>query len=125
VQTQSLAQDEKGALKEGRTLLFVEQYGLYMLPVVVRTCAPVGQTPVLDEQLSHDHLWAMSGITLEGKLLMLTSERSTSSNVLKHLLDYAVSRHIVAVDISPAHLVTRGRFVVGVYGIGRGFTGIN
>jgi hypothetical protein len=38
--------------------------------MVVRTYdAPVGQTPVLHEQLSRDHLSAMSGITLEGKLL--------------------------------------------------------
>jgi hypothetical protein len=37
--------------------------------MVVRTYAPVGQTPVLHERLSRDHLSAMSGITLEGKLL--------------------------------------------------------
>jgi hypothetical protein len=43
---------------------------------VVRTYAPVGQTPILKEKLSRDHLSAMSGITLEGKLYMKEQERS-------------------------------------------------
>ena len=44
--------------------------------MVVRTYAPVGRTPVLHEHLSRDHLSAMSGITLEGKLYMLEQERA-------------------------------------------------
>src|SRR3712207_9449535 len=43
----ALARAEKGAIKEGRTILFVDQSGFYLLPTVVRTYAPVGQTPVL------------------------------------------------------------------------------
>jgi hypothetical protein len=35
----------------------------------------VGQTPILKEKLSRDHLSAMSGITLEGKLYMKEQER--------------------------------------------------
>ena len=49
--------------------MFVDQSGFYLLPTVVRTYAPVGQTPILREKLTRDHLSAMSGITLEGKLL--------------------------------------------------------
>jgi hypothetical protein len=45
--------------------------GLYLLPTVVRTYAPVGKTPILHERLSHDHLSVMSSITLEGKLYMI------------------------------------------------------
>ena len=59
--------------------MFADQSGFYLLlPTVVRTYyAPVGQTPVLyEERLSRDHLWAMSGITLEGKLLMMEQERA-------------------------------------------------
>ncbi len=48
----------------------MDQSGFYLLPTAVRTYAPVGQTPVLHEQLSHDHLSVMSGITPEGKLLI-------------------------------------------------------
>jgi hypothetical protein len=56
--------------------VFVDQSGFYLLPAVVRTYAPIGQTPVLHEELSRDHLSAMSGITLEGKLLMIEQERA-------------------------------------------------
>ncbi len=49
------------------------------MPTVVRTYAPVGQTPVLHEHLSRDHLSVISGITLEGKLLMMEQERSFKS----------------------------------------------
>jgi hypothetical protein len=56
--------------------MFVDQSGFYLLPTVVRTYAPIGQTPILHEQLTRDHLSAMSGITLEGKLLMLEQERA-------------------------------------------------
>jgi hypothetical protein len=47
----------------------VDQSGFYLLPCVVRTYAPVGQTPILHEHLSRDHLSVISAITLEGKLL--------------------------------------------------------
>jgi transposase len=62
---------QEGALKEGRTIVFADQSGFYLLPTVVRTYAPVGRTPILKEHLSRDHLSAMSAITLEGKLYML------------------------------------------------------
>ncbi len=35
---------KKRALKEGRTILFVDQSGFYLLPTVKRTYAPVGHT---------------------------------------------------------------------------------
>ncbi len=50
--------------------MFVDESGFYLLPAVARTYAPVGQTPVLREHLSRDHLSAISAITLEGKLYM-------------------------------------------------------
>jgi hypothetical protein len=47
--------------------------------VVRTTYAPRGQTPVLHEQLTRDHLSAMSGITPEGKLLMIEQEERACS----------------------------------------------
>jgi hypothetical protein len=73
-----VAVPEKRALKEGKTIVFCDQSGFYLLPAVVRTYAPIGQTPVLHERLSREHLSAMSGITLEGKLYMIEQERSFS-----------------------------------------------
>ena len=63
-----MAFPQKRALKEGRTIVFADESGFYLLAMVVRTYAPVGKTPILKEYLTRDHLWAMSGITLEGKL---------------------------------------------------------
>ena len=72
-----MAVPEKRALKEGKTIVFCDQSGFYLLPAaVVRTYAPIGQTPVLHERLSREHLSAMSGITLEGKLYMVEQERA-------------------------------------------------
>jgi transposase len=65
-----VAFSEKRAQKEGRTIVFCDQSGFYLLPMVVRTYAPVGKTPILKENLTRDHLSAMSGITLDGKLYM-------------------------------------------------------
>ena len=68
-----MATAQKGAQKEGRTIAFADQSGFYLLPGVVRTYAPVGKTPVLEEHLTRDHLSAMSAITLDGKLYMRKS----------------------------------------------------
>jgi hypothetical protein len=46
-----MACSEKRALKEGRTIVFCDQSGFYLLPMVVRTYAPVGETPILHEHL--------------------------------------------------------------------------
>jgi transposase len=82
------------------------------LPCVVRTYAPVGQTPILHEQLSRDHLSVISAITLEGKLLMMEQERSFNSQdvvrFLRHLLGQIPGKLLVIWDGSPIH---RGRAV--------------
>jgi DDE superfamily endonuclease len=79
----------------------VDQSGFYLLPCVVRTYAPVGQTPILHEHLSRDHLSVISGITLEGKLLMVEQERSwfKSEDVvrfLRHLLGQIPGKLLVS-----------------------------
>jgi transposase len=85
----------------------VDQSGFYLLPMVVRTYAPIGQTPVLHEELSRDHLSAMSGITLEGKLLMMEQERSFKGpdvvRFLRHALRRISGKLLVIWDGSPIH----------------------
>ena len=68
----------------------MDQSGFYLLPRVVRTYAPVGQTPILREQLSRDHLSVMSGITLEGKLLMIEQERAFNGEDVVRFLKHAL-----------------------------------
>ena len=65
-----MASAEKKAAEEQRTIVWVDQSGFYLLPMAVRTWAPVGQTPVLRVKLTRDHLAAMSGFTPDGRLVM-------------------------------------------------------
>jgi hypothetical protein len=102
-----VAFSQKGALKEGRTIVFADQSGFYLLPMVVRTYAPVGKTPILKENLTRDHLSAMSGITLEGKLYMLEQERAFKGDdvvrFLKHLMRQIPGKLLIIWDGSPIH----------------------
>ena len=88
------------------------QSGFYLLPAVVRTYAPVGKTPVLRENLTRDHLSAMNGITLEGKLYMIEQDRAFKGEgvvrFLKHLMRQISGKLLVIWDGSPIH---RGRAV--------------
>jgi transposase len=90
----------------------VDQSGFYLLPTVVRTYAPVGQTPILHEHLTRDHLSVISAISLEGKLYMMEQERSFKSQdvvrFLRHLLGQIPGKLLIIWDGSPIH---RGRAV--------------
>jgi len=44
--------------------------------MLVRTYAPVGQTPILRVPLTRDHLSAIGGITAQGRIFMQTQERA-------------------------------------------------
>src|SRR5687767_3461894 len=107
-----VAFSEKRALKEGRTIVFADQSGFYLLPMVVRTYAPVGETPILKENLTRDHLSAMSAIALEGKLYMIEQERAFKGEdvvrLLKHLMRQIPGKLLLIWDGSPIH---RGRAV--------------
>ena len=96
-----------------------DQSGFYLLPCVVRTYAPVGQTPVLREQLSRDHLSVISGITLEGKLFMMEQKRAFKGEdvvrFLRHLLRQIAGKLLIVWDGSPIH---RGRAVKDFLGSG-------
>src|SRR6185369_11015713 len=89
----ALAGASSEAQAEGRTLVWVDESGFYLLPGAVRTYAPAGRTPVLRVPLSRDHLAVISGVTPAGRLLMLVQEHPYKSpdivRFLKHLL-----RHI-------------------------------
>jgi transposase len=74
---------------------------------VVRTYAPIGQTPILQEHLSRDHLSVISGISLEGKLLMMEQERAFKGEdvvrFLRHALREIPGKLLVIWDGSPIH----------------------
>jgi hypothetical protein len=72
------------------SVVFVDQSGFYLLPTVVRTYAPVGQTPILHHLLTYDHLSVISASTPQGKPYTMVQEGSIKGpdvvRFLKHLL---------------------------------------
>ncbi|MDR2605146.1 MAG: transposase [Desulfovibrio sp.] len=66
----------KKAAEEGRTIVFVDESGLYLLPFTRRTYAPKKETPVLRHKLNHEHLSVISGITEQGRLYIQVREKS-------------------------------------------------
>lgn len=57
--------------------MWIDESAFYLLPLVVRTYAPQGQTPVLSVKLTRDHLSAIGALTPEGKLLMQFQNHSS------------------------------------------------
>jgi len=87
--------------------VWVDEAGFYLLPAVVRTYAPRGQTPILRARLSRDHLSVISGITLTGKLYQMKQDRAfRSADVvvfLQHLLAQLDGKLLVIWDGAPIH----------------------
>jgi DDE superfamily endonuclease len=73
----------------------------------VRTWAPRGQTPVLHVKLTHDHLSAISGITLDGRLVMPVREDAYDAEgvvgFLRVLLRKIRGKVLLIWDGSPIH----------------------
>src|SRR5438132_26543 len=59
-----------------RGLVVVDESGFYLLPAVVKTYAPKGQTPILDEWQTRDPLSVMGGVTTQGKVDSLVRPKS-------------------------------------------------
>ena len=95
------------AMRERRTLVFIDESGFYLLPGVVKTYGPKGKTPIIDKWSSRDHLSVMGGFTPEGKVYTLVRpEALTSAHsvvFLEHLLRQTQRRLLVIWDGSPIH----------------------
>jgi transposase len=103
----ALASAGKKAAAEGRTIVWVDQSGFYLLPMAVRTWAPCGQTPLLRVPLTHDHLSAIGGITSQGRLFLQTQERAYHAEdvvrFLRLLLRKITGKLLVIWDGAPIH----------------------
>src|SRR3954453_18828825 len=101
----AVAGPKKGADQEGRTIIWVDESGFYLLPGAVRTDAPRGQTPVLRLPLSRDHLAVISAITPDDPLLMVVQERPFKSPDIvrfpKHLPRHIPGKLLVIWDGAP------------------------
>lgn len=97
----------KEAQAAGQTIVFMDEAGFRLLPAVVRTYAPRGQTPVLDVPLSRDHLSMLGALTLNGQMLTWIQDHSVKGHdvvrFLKHLLAHIPGKLLVIWDNLPAH----------------------
>jgi transposase len=102
-----VAGHQKGAQIAHQTILFLDESGFYPLPSVVRTYAPVGQTPIVQEWYTRDHLSAISVLSPEGKLYFHAQDYSMKSAdvvaFLEHLLREVPGRLIIIWDGAPIH----------------------
>jgi transposase len=109
------------ARRERRVLVLEDESGFYLLPGLVRTYAPEGQTPVVREEQTRDHLSVMGGMTPEGKIYTLARQESLNGlhciEFLIHLGRAAGERLLVIWDGSPIHRRAEVRdFVSGTGG---------
>ena len=71
-------------------MLFIDESGFYPLPSVVRTYAPVGQTPILREWWTRDHLSAIAALSPESKLYFHSQDQAIDSADVMALKPYCV-----------------------------------
>jgi transposase len=105
--TESWPALKEKARRERRDLVFVDESGFYLLPARVKTYAPKGETPVLDEWETRDHLSVIGSVTLGGQVHSLV--RPTSLNGM-HIIEFLFhlgrmigDRLLVIWDGSPIH----------------------
>jgi transposase len=102
-----MACTKKKSEEEKRTIVFVDQSAFYLLPMAVRTYAPVGKTPTLRVKLTRDHLSAMGAITPQGRIFLQTQDHSyTGPDVVRflQLLTREISGKLLVIwDGAPIH----------------------
>lgn len=87
--------------------MWVDESAFYLLPAVVRTWAPRGETPLLRTYLTRDHLSVISGLTPAGQLLLQVRRQAFQSpdvvRFLRHLLRHIPGKLLVLWDGAPIH----------------------
>lgn len=105
--TRTWLEIQKRAVLEHRLLVFVDESGFYLLPAILRTYAPIGETPVLKVLHTRDHLSMMSAITPQGWLFTRTRSEALngmdSVHFLSHVHSQTERKLLVVWDGSPIH----------------------
>jgi transposase len=65
----------------------VDESGVYLLPSVVKTWAPRGETPLLHHHLTNDHVSAISAVSPDGDLYFQVQHRAYDSAAVLRFLD--------------------------------------
>ena len=85
----------------------MDESGFYPLPAVVRTYAPRGQTPILREWCTRDHLSMIAAVSARGQFHTQVQERAFDAvavrEFLRHLLRVVPGKILVIWDGAPIH----------------------
>jgi hypothetical protein len=93
-------------------LVIEDESGFYLLPGLVRTYAPKGRTPIIDEKQTRDHLTVMGAMTPEWKAYTLVRQESLNAAFRAdhaqrvrgcRRLDKSIGRFTGAIIASHAH----------------------
>jgi len=107
----AVARGKKKADSTGVTIVLADEAAFYTLPAVVRTWAPVGQTPLLPEALRYEHVSAISAVTPAGKLYLMSKLGSLKSAdvivFLQHLMEVIKGKLLVLWDRGSIHRALR------------------
>lgn len=87
-----MARHQKKARRQGRLIVFVDESGLSTRPHRVRTWAPRGQTPVLQETFNWKSLSLIAGISLWNFYFRIHAGSIKSPQVVEFLR--ALQRHL-------------------------------
>lgn len=102
-----MARAKKRAIAEERTILFIDESAFYLLPGVVRTWAPKGQTPILSCKLSYDHYSVISAISPAGELYLAMQTTAFDSTAviafLEQLLTALAGKLLIVWDGATIH----------------------
>lgn len=102
-----MARHSKGAHAQRQSIFFIDESGFYPLPSVVRTHSPVGQTPILEEWWTREHLSAISAISPEEQLYFHCQEWALNSVDVVAFLEYVLrevaGRLVIIWDGAPIH----------------------
>lgn len=81
------------AHRSKRLILFIDETGVYLLPSLVRTWAPRGETPLLPEVLSRKHISVISAVSRHGDVYYYQQPQSFDSDAVIAFLE-AVHRRL-------------------------------
>jgi hypothetical protein len=71
----------------------VDESGFYLLPLVSRTWAPKGQTPIIEEKAGREHLSLIAAMAPNGQLYVSGQDKAFDSEGIVGFLEYLCRRY--------------------------------
>ena len=106
MEARRVARSKKKACQQRRTIVFVDESGLSTRPTRVRTWAPRGQTPVLQETFNWKSLSIIGGLALWRFYFQIHAGSIRSPQVvefLEHLQRHLPGKLLILWDGAPIH----------------------